>query len=198
MTVKKKLAGSQPYNEKEVLQRIATGDEAAFSFLFYQFAPRLHSYLTGITGSEASAEELVQNTFIRVWVYRDQLIHVHHPAAWIHRVAANEAFNFLKRKSKEQSVLLEVSRSNEPYAGDDIAYNELKKTIAEAIAALPEKRRRIWRLVREEGLRPAVVAEQLGISISTVKNTLAEGQKNIRDFLEDRGFWMLAILFMRW
>ncbi|QEC40379.1 RNA polymerase sigma factor [Pseudobacter ginsenosidimutans] len=57
---------NQTYDLLTQVQRIASGDESAFASLFYQFGPRLHSYLTGITKSETAEEELVQNTFIRL------------------------------------------------------------------------------------------------------------------------------------
>ena len=192
------LQTNQTYDLLTLIQRIASGDESAFASLFYQFGPRLHSYLTGITKSETAAEELVQNTFIRIWLHRYQLTGIQNPSAWIYRVASNEAFNFLKRKGIERKALQVIGPSEEFSHTDDIAYNELKRNVAEAVASLPEKRRKIWQMAREEGLKPAVIAEELGISVNTVKNALAEAQKNIRDFLGDRGFWMLAILFLRW
>lgn len=189
---------NQSYTIQELIHRIASGDESAFTTLFYQFGPRLHSYLTGLTKSETAAEELVQNTFMRIWLNRYQMPELTNPSAWIYRVASNEAFNFLKRKNIEQKVLHQINPADELSAADDVAYNELKRNVAEAIASLPEKRRKIYQLAREEGMKPAVIAEELGISVNTVKNTLAEAQKNIRDFLTERGFWMLAILFIRW
>jgi len=192
------LLTNQTYPIQELILRIASGDEPAFTTLFYQFGPRLHSYLTGITRSETAAEELVQNTFIRIWLNRFQLKELENPSAWIYRVASNEAFNFLKRKNIEQKALTLINPTDEGSTTDEIAYNELKRNVAEAIASLPEKRRRIYQLAREEGMKPAMIAEQMGISVNTVKNTLAEAQRNIRDFLTERGFWMLAVLFIRW
>ena len=192
------MQANQTYDLLSLVQRIASGDEAAFSSLFYQFGPRLHSYLTGITKSETAAEELVQNTFIRVWLNRYHLPDIQNPSAWIYRVASNEAFNFLKRKGIEQKVLKVIGPADELSNTDDVTYNELKRNVADAIAALPERRRKIWQLAREEGLKIAEIAEELNISVNTVKAALAEAQKNIRDFLSERGFWMLAILFMRW
>lgn len=186
----------QPYEEKEVLEQITEGDEQAFASLFHHYAPKLHSYLTGFTKSETTAEELVQNAFIRIWLHRDQLATLENPSAWIYRVASNEAFNFLKRQNLERRVM-ENAGAAEALSHDDVAYNELKRNISEAVAALPEKRRRIWQLAREEGMKPAMISKELGISVHTVKNTLAEAQRNIRDFLTARGLWMLAILFTR-
>ncbi|MBO9634546.1 MAG: RNA polymerase sigma-70 factor [Chitinophagaceae bacterium] len=192
------MQANQTYDLLTLFQRIASGDEAAFSDLFYQFGPRLHSFLTGITKSETAAEELVQNSFIRIWLSRYQLPDIQNPSAWIYRVASNEAFNFLKRKGIEQKALRVIGPADEWTHTDEVAYNELKRNVAEAVASLPDKRRRIWQMAREEGLKIAEIAEELNISVNTVKASLTEAQKNIREFLSARGFWMLAILFMRW
>lgn len=192
------MQANQTYDLLTLFQRIASGDEAAFSDLFYQFGPRLHSFLTGITKSETAAEELVQNTFIRIWLSRYTLPDIQNPSAWIYRVASNEAFNFLKRKGIEQKALRVIGPADELSHTDEVAYNELKRNVAEAVASLPDKRRKIWQMAREEGLKIAEIAEELDISVNTVKASLTEAQKNIREFLSARGFWMLAILFMRW
>ncbi|QEC40378.1 hypothetical protein FSB84_01215 [Pseudobacter ginsenosidimutans] len=62
---------------------------------------------------------------------------IQNPSAWIYRVASNEAFNFLKRKGIEQKVLQVIGPSDELSNTDDIAYNELKRNVAEAVVALP-------------------------------------------------------------
>lgn len=183
-------------NERELLLQIADGDEAAFAALFYHYGPKLHAYLTGFTKSDTLAEELVQNTFMRVWLSRDKLPELTHLSAWIYRVAANEGYNFLKRKTIETRVMTELGNTGEPRAADQVSYNELRKAVAEAVASLPEKRRKIYQLSRESGMKPAEIARVLNISVSTVKNTLAEAQKNIRDFLTIRDLWVLAVLFL--
>lgn len=72
-----------------------------------------------------------------VWLHRFQLTEIQNPSAWIYRVASNEAFNFLKRKGIEQKVLQVIGPSDELSNTDDIAYNELKRNVAEAVVALP-------------------------------------------------------------
>jgi RNA polymerase sigma-70 factor (ECF subfamily) len=181
---------------KELFLQIAEGDEAAFGVLFHQYGPQLHSYLTGLTRSESSAEELLQNTFIRIWLNRDKLPGIEHPKAWIYTVASNEAFNFLKHKAVEARALKSIGeKAAYDNQGDDVLYREMKQAIREAVQALPPRRRQIYLLSREQGMKQQQIADELGISLFTVKNTLAEALESIREFLTVRELLMLAVLF---
>lgn len=181
---------------KTLFLQIAEGDEAAFGQLFRLYGPKLHSYISKMTGSVATAEELVQNTFIRVWVSRGQLDEIENPNAWVYKLASNEVYNFLRHKKVEnrfrEHVLHTASDSHE---AEDVYFHDMKSAIAEAIHSLPDRRRHIYQLFREHRLSQKEIAEQLGLSISTVKNMLKLAHDDIRGFLEKRGFLMLAMLF---
>jgi len=190
------LENSNTYDDNLLFEQIAEGDEDAFAKLFYAYGPRLHAYFTTLTKSPTNAEELVQNTFIRVWINRDKLPGIQNVKAWIFRVGANEGYNFLRRKAVETRVFGQLQYSaEESTRGDESLYNELKHAIAEAIDALPDRRRQVYLLSREEGLKHHEIADRLGITLSTVKKTLGDAREDIRAFLTRRGLLMLAILF---
>jgi len=178
------------------MQQIAEGDEKAFAELFREYGPRLHSYLSGMTKSASTAEELVQNTFIRIWLYRDQLPVLENPKAWIYKVASNEALNYLKRKALETKVIHRLQTSEAMVTGnDDVLYNEMKTAIREAVDSLSERRQQVYRMSREQGLKQQEIADALGLSLVTVKNTLGSALEGIRTHLKERGLLMLAVLF---
>ena len=93
------------FAEKILLQRIAEGDEIAFGQLYRLYVPRLASFLQGLTHSSEITNDLVQETFLQVWLHRDKLPAVEQPKAWIFRIAANITYNFLKRKVCKESLL---------------------------------------------------------------------------------------------
>jgi len=178
------------------MQQIAEGDEKAFAELFREYGPRLHSYLSGMTKSESGAEELVQNTFIRIWLYRDQLPGLENPKAWIYKVASNEALNYLKRKALETKIIHQLQTNETTLTGNDaVLYNEMKTAIREAVDSLSERRQQVYRMSREQGMKQQEIADALGLSLVTVKNTLGSALEGIRTHLKERGLLMLAILF---
>jgi len=81
---------------------------------------------------------------------------------------------------------------------EDTLYRELKRTIDEAVRSLPDRRRQVYLLSRHEGLRQQEIAERLGISLQTVKNTLGDATEDIRVFLVAKGLLALAVIFTRW
>ena len=178
--------------------QVSEGDEKAFAELFNQYGPRLHSYLSGMTRSVAAAEELVQDTFIRVWISRDQLPVIEHARAWIYRIASNEALNFLRRRALEVRIMRDLEvRNHVPATADtdEVLYNEMKGAIRDAVASLPGRRQQVYRMSREQGMKQQEIADALGISLATVKNTLGMALESIRAHLKEQGLLMLAVLF---
>ncbi|HVS95098.1 MAG TPA: sigma-70 family RNA polymerase sigma factor [Puia sp.] len=185
--------------DRELFAAIAEGDETAFRVLFQTYAPRLMTYLVRLTKTEAGADEMIQNTFIRVWLARAKLADIETPDKWIFRLATNEAYSFLRVRARHEEVLAAVRAEGGPepvlQPSDTTAYRELKAAIAEAIARLPGRRRQIYLMSRERGMRQQQIADELGIALSTVKNTLGEAMEAIRQHLTVRGLLMLAVLF---
>jgi len=184
-------------DERALLLQVAVGDENAFAALFSQYGPQLHSYLSGMTRSMAAAEELVQNTFIRVWISRDQLPAIEFPKAWIYKIASNEALNFLKRRALEVKIInhLQAHEHAPQTDTDDVLYNEMKAAIRDAVASLSDRRQQVYHMSREQGMKQQDIADALGISLVTVKNTLGAALEGIRAHLRERGLLMLAVLF---
>jgi RNA polymerase sigma-70 factor (ECF subfamily) len=77
---------------------------------------------------------------------------------------------------------------------------EITRLAGEAISLLPRQRQQIYRLSREAGLKPAAIAEQLSLSVHTVKNALVSALKQIREYLEMAGHflpvWWLCVHFL--
>lgn len=179
-------------NDKEWLLLIAEGDENAFRSLFDKYTSLLLPYVTRFVNSEAIAEEIVQEVFIRIWMHRDQLHEVKIPKAWILRIAANECYAFLRRRELERKTQKLLERKQETATYHNPHYKELQDAIEEAVRMMPEKRRRIYQLSRAEGLKPSEIAERLDLSVATVKNTIGTALEFIRQHLIKKGLFIWA------
>ena len=184
------------HNEKELLLQIAKGDEAAFATLFYAYLGRLRPFLLKLTRSEADTEEVLQETFIRLWMSRDKLEEVQVPHAWIFTIASNECYKYLKKKisrEQRQSVFGKDGAASGAGSGDDestlhaVQLKEVRRLIAEAVSQLPLRRRRIYQMSRDEGMKIPDIADALRISPHTVKNALAKSLGFIRQYLAAQG-----------
>ena len=187
------MPGQASYIEKDLLLQIAAGDETAFRQLYNMYEGLLMPYLTELTKSNHIAEDLVQETLLRVWLNREHISTLEHPRAYIYRMAGNAAFSWLKsrmiRKRAEQDKAL--SEPSEIAAAEsNLSLQAITGIVQQTIRDMPAQRSRIYLMNREQGLKPAAIASALNISISTVNNTLYQAIKNIREAVEKAGYFL--------
>ncbi|MDP4148745.1 MAG: RNA polymerase sigma-70 factor [Bacteroidota bacterium] len=194
------MADNPLYEDKELFNRIAGGDEGAFGDLYYRYLPRLVPFIREITKSELSTEELIQDVFVRVWLHRDRLTGIVSPRAWLYKIASGVAFNYLHRKAIGERVMAEVARRSDhstPEIMPELTMRELQTIVNEAIIAMPDRRRQVYELSRREGLSIEQIAGRLGLSPNTVRNTLGHALAFIRERLENSGY-ILPALILSW
>lgn len=188
-------------NENELLLRIAEGDERAFFELFKVYTPVLRAYVWKITRSDLDTEEVVQEAFIRIWLHRDKLPGIDNLSAWIYTIAARICYNHLRAALNHQKKLKQLLWAGESQGADWNTPLELtqmeafQKDVQRAVSQLSEQRKRVYRLNREEGLKPAAIAELLSMPVGTVKNQLSAALSEIRSFLLAAGHQIIVILY---
>ena len=89
------------YSDKELLRRIALGDEQAFTSLFWRYKDRIYSTGLRLTGSTTEAEEIVQDVFVKLWTKRQDLTDISNLEGYVYMMARNYTFNSLQRISKK-------------------------------------------------------------------------------------------------
>jgi RNA polymerase sigma-70 factor (ECF subfamily) len=189
--------------EQGVLQQIAEGDEASFRQLYARYYPQLRPFIWKYTGSALQTEDILQETFIRIWLNRDKLPEIENLSAWIFKVASREYLTMLRKQLvyEEKLATLHINMDKEgelaPLTPDDQAHlADIRRVIGEAVARLPEQRRRIYRMSRDEGIRIQEIADTLSITPRTVKNVLTISLKEIREHLAASGYTFMIPLFL--
>ena len=186
-------------NEIALFRQVAEGDERAFSSLFNLFLPKLYPSIIKLTKSESAVEEVIQETFIKVWLNRDKLGEMENPGGWVFRVASNQCYDYLRSRALNDKLF--VSTAIEP-AGVNITrewldLKEVKRLVESAVNDLPEQRKKIYILSRRQGKTIPEIAEILQLSPHTVKNALVTSLKFIREYLIRHGvtfFWIPIVL----
>ena len=164
-------------------------------------------YRTGLrmTRSEAEAEDLVQETYIRAFRFRQQFTPGTNLKAWLFRILTNTFINQYRRKAArpettelddvEESILYRHMRDVSPGSASpdpeaELIDNTLSSEVKDALEALPEKFRTTL-LLDVEGFSYKEIAEMLDIPIGTVMSRLHRGrkflQKRLYDLARDRG-----------
>ncbi|WP_212005090.1 RNA polymerase sigma factor [Chitinophaga sp. HK235] len=190
---------NQLHNERALLDDIANGDERAFSVLFAHYYPFLFSVVKRFSLDDSDVQEALQETFIQVWLNRDRLAAVENIQGWLLRIATRRCREVLRKTLLRERTALQANASVEEQVKVTPEHHmqggEIKRLVQEALDQMPEQRRRIYLMSREMGLKPAEIAEQLSLSVSTVKNTLVIALKQIREHLEDAGYALIYIYF---
>lgn len=173
------------YSEDITWRAVASGDETAYRALFHHFTPTLYTSALQVVKVEETAREIVQETFLKVWLNREALAGMQNPAGWLYRAATNLSISHLRKQATEHKWM--HSQPFEDAATNDvletITFREAKQLLHEAIAALPPKRKLIFQLSRQEELSHAEIAEQLQMSQNTIKNQIVIAAKFVEEYI---------------
>lgn len=183
------MADNQLYEEKELLLRIAEGDETAFSVFFRHYAPLMYAHVQRFLEDESDSHEVLQETFIRIWLQRDRLPDIEFLAAYIKKTASRQCFTLLHKKAVRRKLEKEGSREDIlPAAADEIlSYKESQRMLREAIDGLPAQRKLIYEMSRGQGMNARQIAAALNLSHSYVRNALSAAQQAIRAHFQQAG-----------
>lgn len=191
------MQASPPYDDLELFSKIARGDEQAFTQLFHIYTPKLLPFITKLTRSEHVAQEMIQETFLRLWINRAELTEVKSPGAWIYRIASNVSLTFLRTQSNRRKLLQKVEVTDRENLSETLDSRELDLIIQRAINLLPERRQEVYRLSREKGLSHQQIADRLKISPNTVKNQIGISLKFIQEFInKETGLSIITLMIL--
>ncbi len=161
-------------SDQELMLALKAGDQAAFEELYRRYRNRLYDFLVRYTGDPASAQDLFQETFLRV--FRDR--HRYQPQAafttWLFTIARNLFLDSVKRTRTPGTfpgLETAIRAAPDPTPGplETLEQQEAEVVLRRAIAFLTEENRAILLLSRFGGLRYRQIAEILGISEGAVK-----------------------------
>lgn len=172
-----------PYDEKILLQRIATGDETAFTTVFNHWHQQLGDYVFRLTGSVSFAEEIVQEAFVTLWTKRELLKEVDNIGAYIYRLCKNRTLNQLRNLARERLRNASwVNITEQSSGGPDL--EPFFQLIEEAVTKLPPQQQKAWILNRREGLMYEEVARQMQLSRETVKRHIQLSGRFISNYVK--------------
>lgn len=186
-----------PYNETELLQLTAEGNEKAFRQLFHQHWDNIYGVSLMLTKSEAIAEDMVQEIFLKLWMKRDQLPLVNDFENFLFIIARNHIFDALRKKSREDNFarqLFEYFKQSPDSPEQKLLYKESGNLVQQAVSNLPEQQRIVYQLARDKGMKQDEIAEQLGISRNTVRNHMARALQALREFLQSHSEGLLFFI----
>jgi len=187
-----------PNTETELIKKLTRQDATAFSALYALYIKKVYAYTLGILKSPELAEDVVQETFIKLWEYAPFLQTDRSLQPYLFTIARNQSLNIIKRASRETWISDEMFIHAMHQSENGLQYTERKQTgefIKLAISQLPPKRRHIYELCRNHGYSYKQAAQKLGISDATVNSQMVKAIKTIKDFLARNGAMILIYFF---
>jgi RNA polymerase sigma-70 factor (ECF subfamily) len=152
--------------------------------MFDRYAGPLLGYLAGMTGDRSSAEDIVQETMIRVFRNIDRYQERGSFRAWVYRIATNLALTEIRRARfrapMTPEAVGEIPDGREPSVEESIERSETGRTLRRAIAALPEEQRAVVLLRVRRGLALREIARALSVPEGTVKSRLHHAVRSLR------------------
>jgi RNA polymerase sigma-70 factor, ECF subfamily len=187
---------SSPEVDLIILQRIATGDQAALAELYDRHRRLAYTLIMRILGSPSDAEEVLQETFVRVWTRADSYDAVlGSPAAWLTRIARNRAIDRLRARRVRGNVDVDLARTGaaasaswEPVTLDTpetvLHGRTTAGAVRTALASLTPEQRTLIEAAFFEGYTHSELATRFGVPLGTVKTRIRTGLATMRDRLE--------------
>lgn len=186
------IAKNLPTNS---IKGLIIGDEETYIFLFREYYVSLCSYSRRYVGRKDVAEEIVSDTFLKIWETRESLQINTSVKAYLFQAVCNNSLNYLRKLKKEQTLdeyFLETSSENIGFASiseeveeQSLTMDVISEKIEDAVNLLPEQQQKAFRLKRFEGKKNKEVAEIMGLSIKTVEMHLSKATLNLRKNLKD-------------
>lgn len=191
---------SSPYDEQLILKQVSEGDEGSFNIIFSQYRDRLFVYLTAITKSKETAEEIVLDVFMKLWLGREIVTEIQNLQSFLYRVAHNKAIDFLRsaqRSPIQQNELWDAIQSSAGETASDHLLNRhsAEAALNEAVGQLSPMRQKVFQLSREEGMSYDQIADHLNLSRNTVRNHVAASLEFIRKYLQGQGYDVAVMAF---
>lgn len=179
-------------SDDELVARVAQGDEAACRLLVDRHLTRMISLARRMLGSQADAEEVAQEVFLRVWTHASRW----EPGraqfrTWLHRVATNLCLDRLRRHTTDDIDSIPEPESDEPGPDVLLEQQQLAKRVDAALQALPARQRAAVTLTHYQGLTNIEAAETLEISVEAVESLLGRARRQLRETLAtERDEWL--------
>lgn len=186
------------YNENKVLiECLKNGDEKAYAFLIDNYHHKLCVYANSLIKNTYSAEDIVQNVFIRVWELRNRLNPNLSIKSFLYKSVYNE---FIDLYRKNQSLIpiekIYFNAINSVINDDESeAFDRIINVLNKEIENLPPKCKNIFILSKKEGLTNIEIAEHLEISIKTVETQITKAFSILRSTMVDKIKSVLFLLF---
>jgi len=176
---------------KTFTDKLPKGDIDAFKVFFENFYPTLCLFANRYLNDEEASLDMVQDAFIFLWSKEIDFPSQDSAKSYLYKYVKNRSLNYLRDKKLRDRLKIEIMAS-ETYFRDNIIEEETYHIIHRAIYLLPPQSQRVI-LLSMDGLKNNDIAEQLGISVNTVKTIKMRAFRTMRNNLDRQTFTLFML-----
>jgi len=183
-------------DDSSLVAEFLAGEKRAFGELVERYQVRLLNFIYRTIGDRDRAEDLVQETFVRVYRHLHRFDQSKKFSTWVYTIASNLAKNELRNRSRNPLVLFQTIKKNweadhRPLEWEDNTYRpddlyrkrHLREMVERAVAQLPEHHRVVFVLREMEGKTYEEISEITGVNLGTVKSRLNRARNNFAQII---------------
>ena len=188
-----------PKEEEQWLQGLRRGEEQALQKLFHHYYHYLVVTAYNILQDDQRAKDLVQDVFFHLWTKREELNIDRNLKAYLRRSVVNRSIDELRKRKRihwQGEWNDDAAGASSAQAEEELAVEDLRTAIHQAIDGLPERCKIIFSLSRFEHFSNQQIAEQLEISIKTVENQMGSAIKQLKSDLAEFLMTLLMLSMM--
>jgi len=170
--------------DEPLLRRLAEDDEAAFRQLVERHIDRAYGIALRIVGSRADAEDVVQDTLLKVWTHRGRWQHGRAKfSTWLYRVITNRCIDLRRQPRTDDVDAIPEPADARPDATSAMQRNEVTGMLEKAMQQLPEQQRIAVILSYHEDMSNSEIADVMNTTVSAVESLLKRGRQHLKTML---------------
>lgn len=178
-----------PNDDNELLSafREEATREAAYTKIVRKYQEKLYWHIRRMVVNHDDANDVLQNTFIKIWNYLDNFREEANLYTWMYRIATNETLTFLDKEKRRASLSLsdhESSLANKLQSEKGFDANKLEWKLQQAIQSLPEKQRTVFLLRYYDEMPYEQMSAALETSTGALKASYHHAVKKVEEFLK--------------
>lgn len=175
---------------------LQNGDERGLAYYFDQFYSKLFYFSHSITQSETASEDIISDSFLKLWDNRKFLKQESHVKHFLYFIVRNSSIDYLREKKKDrqrENTLIQLSPLSEKHILEKLIEAETYNQLYSIYARLPKKCRTVFEMFYIEKKAVKEIAKELSISVNTVKSRKLRALQLLREYRVEQNFLFLLV-----
>jgi len=184
-------------DDSQLLCRMRDGDHQAFEQLYHRYKRRIVVHLITLFKDGDLAQDIAQETFIKVWENRERLDERKSFKAYLFTIATNHVYSLMQRISRDEQARLSfrlLVQGVTEHVDEYIAKKEHAELLDTLLNRLPERQRQVFRLFKIDGYSYTEISARLNISHNTINTHIKRTNAYLRELLLRRPDLLLALV----